>query len=216
MLRWIETALVDITKFKQLPVMGIVRGISTEHARALAECVISSGLKTLEVTMNTENAGEVLKIIKKTAGASLMLGAGTVLTADDFKKAVDSGAEFIVLPTLVKEVVELCVKNNIPVFPGALTPGEIYLAHLAGAAMVKVFPAKFFGPSYFREIKGPFNDIELLACGGVNAGNIKAFFAYGASAAAFGGSIFKNDLMESGNFDAIERSIKELIAAYRS
>ncbi len=195
--------------------MGIIRGLSTDKAAALAGCVVSSGLKTLEVTMNTGRAGEVLKIIKKTAGDKLMLGAGTVLTVDDLKEALDCGAEFIVLPTLVKEVVELCVKKNVPVFPGALSPQEIHQAWLAGASMVKVFPAKFFGPAYFKEIKGPFNDIELLACGGVNAGNIKEFFSSGASAAAFGGSIFRKDLIETGGFDEIGRLIKELIAAAR-
>jgi len=196
--------------------MGIIRGLPVDKAAGFAECIVSSGLKTLEVTMNTGRAGEVLRIIKKTAGEKLMLGAGTVLSVDDMKEALDCGAEFIVLPTLVKEVVDLCVKKSIPVFPGALSPQEIHLAWLAGASMVKVFPAKFFGPSYFKEIKGPFNDIELLACGGVNAGNIKEFFSSGASAAAFGGSIFRKDLIESENFDAIKRSIKELIAAYRS
>ncbi len=196
--------------------MGIIRGLPIDRAAGFAECAVSSGLKTLEVTMNTEEAGEVLRIIKKTSGEKLMLGAGTVLTVDDMKEALDCGAEFIVLPTLVKDVVDLCVKKNISVFPGALSPQEIHLAWLAGATMVKVFPAKFFGPSYFKEIKGPFNDIELLACGGVNAGNIKEFFASGASAAAFGGSIFRKDHIESQNFGAIERSIKELIAAYCS
>ena len=196
--------------------MGIMRGLPVDKAAGFAECIVSAGLKTLEVTMNTGRAVEVLRIIKKTAGEKLMLGAGTVLSVDDMKEALDCGAEFIVLPTLVKEVVDLCVKKSIPVFPGALSPQEIHLAWLAGASMVKVFPAKFFGPSYFKEIKGPFNDIELLACGGVNAGNIKEFFSSGASAAAFGGSIFRKDLIESENFDAIKRSIKELIAAYRS
>ncbi|PKM99320.1 MAG: 2-dehydro-3-deoxyphosphogluconate aldolase [Elusimicrobia bacterium HGW-Elusimicrobia-2] len=207
---------MDIKKFRELPLMGIIRGLPLDKAASFADCIVSSGLRTLEVTMNTEKAGEVLKIIKKTAGKNLMLGAGTVLGADELKEALDSGAEFIVMPTLVKEVAGLCVKQGVTVFPGALTPQEIHQAWLAGAAMVKVFPAKFFGPSYFKEIKGPFNDIELLACGGVNAGNIKEFFSSGASGAAFGGSIFRKELIESGGFETIGNSVKELIAAYRA
>ena len=82
----------------------------------------------------------------------------------DLKIALKSGATFIVMPVLIKDVLKYCVKNKIPVFPGALTPGEIYQAWDAGSTMVKVFPAKFFGPEYFREIKGPFNNIQLLAC----------------------------------------------------
>jgi 2-dehydro-3-deoxyphosphogluconate aldolase/(4S)-4-hydroxy-2-oxoglutarate aldolase len=85
-----------------------------------------------------------------------------------------------------------------------------------GASMVKVFPAKFFGPSYFKEIKGPFNNIELLACGGVNRDNIKDFFNNKASAVAFGGSIFKADLVKERKFDKIAADISALIKAYRS
>jgi 2-dehydro-3-deoxyphosphogluconate aldolase/(4S)-4-hydroxy-2-oxoglutarate aldolase len=120
------------------------------------------------------------------------------------------------MPTLVKEVVSYCKDKNIPVFPGALSPQEIYNAWNMGATMVKVFPAKFFGPSYFKEIKGPFNDIELLACGGVNKDNIKDFFDNKASAVAFGGSIFKPDLIKEKKFDEIAEGISALIEAYRS
>ena len=207
---------MDIKKFKALPLMGIIRGLPPDRAADFADCVISAGLKTLEVTMNSEGAGGVLKIIKKTSGGKLMLGAGTVLSAGDLNEALDAGAEFIVMPTLVEDVAALCVKRNIPVFPGALTPQEIHRAWLAGASMVKVFPAKFFGPAYFKEIKGPFNDIELLACGGVNAGNIKEFFSSGALATALGGSIFSKDLIASGDFETIADSIKELISSYRA
>jgi len=128
--------------------MGIIRGLPVDRAAGFAGCVVSSGLKTLEVTMNTDSAGEVLKIIKKTAGEKLMLGAGTVLTVDDLKEALDCGAGFIVLPTLVKEVVEQCVKKNVPVFPGALSPQEIYQAWLAG-----VFPQSFSGRLISKKLR---------------------------------------------------------------
>ncbi len=105
------------------------------------------------------------------------------------------------------------MKVGIPVFPGAFTPQEIYTAHLAGATMVKVFPTKFVGPGYMQEIKGPFQDIRLLACGGVDSGNVKSFFDKGASAVAFGGSIFKKEWLEAGEFDRIAESIQELISA---
>jgi len=114
-----------------------------------------------------------------------------VLTLQDLESALGSGAGFIVLPVLVRAVVEYCVKNKIPVFPGALTPQEIYQAYASGATMVKVFPAKFFGPEYFREIKGPFNKIELLACGGVTPENLKNYFASGANAVTFGASVLR-------------------------
>lgn len=96
-----------------------------------------------------------------------------------------------------------------------MTPQEIFEAWEAGATMVKVFPSKFFGPSYFKEIKGPLNQIELLACGGVNAENVGEFFRCGASAVAFGGSIFKKEWLTQKRFDLIEEEIKGLIDQVR-
>jgi len=203
---------MDVARFKQLPVMGILRGVESESIVPLSETIISSGLKTVEITMNTSGAPELIQQMVRHSSGQFDVGAGTVLNMDDLKQALDAGATFIVSPTLVSDVIEYCRENSIPVFPGALTPQEIYSAWQAGATMVKVFPSKFFGPTYFKEIKGPFQDIELLACGGVTLENIEMFFSCGASAIAFGGSIFKKDWLRDRNFVAIEKAIKALSA----
>jgi len=207
---------MDIKQFKKLPLMGILRGIKRDSVEPLVEAVVSSGLKVIEITMNTPRAAGLIKAAVKSARGRLTIGAGTVLSPDSLKKALDAGATFIVLPTLVDKVVKLCVKKSIPVFPGALTPQEIYKAWQAGATMVKVFPAKFLGPEYIKEIKGPFADIELLACGGVNADNIAEFFSSRASAVAFGGSVFKPEWIKRRDFWRIEDILKSLIAAFNS
>ena len=144
----------------------------------------------------------------------LVVGAGTVLDLDMLKKAQAAGATFIVTPVLVEEVISYCAKHKIAVFPGAFSPLEIYKAWKLGATMVKVFPAKFLGPAYFKEIKGPFNQIELLACGGVTADNLKDYISCGADAVAFGASIFKKEWLAKKNFAKIIDSIRALIAAY--
>jgi 2-dehydro-3-deoxyphosphogluconate aldolase/(4S)-4-hydroxy-2-oxoglutarate aldolase len=179
---------MDAAVFKKQPILGILRGADRDIIEPLVETVISAGLKTLEITMNTAGAAELIRKAKQVSRGRLTLGAGTVLTLQDLKIALKSGATFIVMPVLVNDVVKYCVKNKIPVFPGALSPQEIYYAWEAGATMVKVFPAKFFGPEYFREIRGPFNQIGLLACGGVTPENMKDYFACGASAVTFGAS----------------------------
>lgn len=204
------------TQFKKLPIIGILRGVSLNRIEPLTRSIISSGLKTIEIAMNTPLAAKVLCKAKKIARDRLSIGAGTVLTMKDLDKALDNGAEFIIMPTLVPDVVEYCVKKKIPVFPGALTPQEIYNAWRSGATMVKIFPAKFLGPGYLREIKGPFKDIKLLACGGVSPHNVKSFFQSGASAVAFGASIFKKEWIKRKEFFRIEEYIKELIGKYNS
>ncbi len=137
-----------------------------------------------------------------------------MLNRKDLLEAMEAGATFVVSPTLVREVVTYCADHSIPVFPGALTPQEIHDAWSAGATMVKVFPARFFGPEYFREIKGPFQDIELMAVGGVTAENFRDFLSAGASAVAFGGSVFRPDWLAAGEFDRIEAAVRAWIVAY--
>lgn len=199
---------MDVHEFKKQPIMGIVRGIGLEQIEPLIEAVISSGLKTLEIAMNTKGARQIIRKAAKLVKKRLMLGAGTVLDTEGLRSALDSGATFIVMPVLIRDVLRYCVKNKIPAFPGALSPTEIYQAWTAGATMVKVFPAKCFGPEYFREIKGPFSDIELLACAGVTPQNMRAYFAFGASAIAFGASVFKKEWLNKKGYPRVTRAIK--------
>jgi 2-dehydro-3-deoxyphosphogluconate aldolase/(4S)-4-hydroxy-2-oxoglutarate aldolase len=206
---------MDVARFKKFPIMGILRGIGPDLIEPLAEVIISSGLETIEIAMNTKGAPDLIARAVKLSGKRLCIGAGTVLDMDSLKSALSSGATFIVMPVLQEDVVEYCVKNKIPVFPGALTPQEIYRAWHAGATMVKIFPAGIFGPEYFKEIKAPLNDIELLACSGVRPENMRSYFSSGASAVSFGASVFKKEWLESKDFKSIRNRIKEYLQALK-
>ncbi|MBI5873973.1 MAG: bifunctional 4-hydroxy-2-oxoglutarate aldolase/2-dehydro-3-deoxy-phosphogluconate aldolase [Candidatus Omnitrophica bacterium] len=202
---------MEVAKFKQLPILGILRGIGAETLEPLVATIESAGLKTIEITMNTKGAAELIRKAVALSKKRLTIGAGTVLDLESLKSALDAGATFIVMPALVQDVMEYCVKNNIPAFPGALTPQEIWNAWKSGATMVKVFPSNFFGPEYFKEIKRPFGDVELLACGGVTPQNLRTYFANGASAVSFGASVFKKELLAKKDFLTIGESIKKYI-----
>jgi len=202
---------MDVAKFRNKPLMGILRGIEQVTLEPLVETIISSGLETIEITMNTKGAPGLIRAAIKLSGNKLMIGAGTVLNMDSLKQALDAGATFIVTPVLVADVLDYCVKNRIPVFPGALSPQEIYNAWTMGATMVKVFPAKYFGPEYFKEIKGPFNDIELLACSGVTPQNLSSYFSCGASAITFGASVFRKDWLLKKDFESIGKCIEKFL-----
>ena len=178
------------------------------------ESAAAAGLQTLEITMNTAGAAEL--IAQASNESELEIGAGTVLTLKHLDAALAAGASFIVMPTLIEDVTAECVRRGVPVFPGALTPHEIHAAWRAGAAMVKVFPAKFFGPEYFREVKGPFGDVQLLACGGVSAESLRDYAACGADAYAFGGSVFKLSWIEAGEYSRVESAVRALVEAHAS
>jgi 2-dehydro-3-deoxyphosphogluconate aldolase/(4S)-4-hydroxy-2-oxoglutarate aldolase len=207
---------MDIVKFKHLPILGILRGGDVDTVEPLVETVVAAGLETIEITMNTPQAPEMLRRMVKAAAGRLTVGAGTVITRERFDAAVQAGASFIVLPTLVEDVVAQCRHRNIPVFPGAFTPQEIHNAWLAGAAMVKVFPARALGPAYFQEVHGPFEEIELLACGGVSADNLASYLASGASAVAFGANVFRTEWLAGRDFDRIGDAVAAFVHAFRS
>ena len=135
----------DLHRFESAPVIGILRGVKEEYLQGVAEVSIAGGLQFLEITLNTAGS---LHLIKKATEQfiDLTVGAGTVLSIEDAKKAFDSGAKFIVAPDFEEEVAAFCVENKLAYFPGALTPTEIQRAWKSGATMVKVFPCLANGP----------------------------------------------------------------------
>jgi 2-dehydro-3-deoxyphosphogluconate aldolase/(4S)-4-hydroxy-2-oxoglutarate aldolase len=191
----------------QLPFLGILRG---------AKVCIHCGLQYLEITMNTENAPQLISKMIRLTKNKITVGAGTVLNCKDYDQAAAAGAQFIVSPSVAEDVIKKCVKNSIPVFPGALTPTEVQKAWDLGATMVKLFPASVFGPAYIKELKGPFNLIRIMAVGGVDEKNISDYFSSGVDAIAFGVSIFNQKWMAEDCYDLIEEKLKTLIEKYMS
>lgn len=206
---------MDLARFRQKPLLGILRGVRGDELEPVLESAIAGGLESLEITLNTAGAPELIARAREIAGDRLTIGAGTVLDPDGLTAALDAGATFIVSPMLVRDIVEECVDRGVPVFPGALTPQEIHDAWRAGASLVKVFPASFFGPEYFREIKGPFHEILLLACGGVSAHTLGRYAECGADAFAVGAGTFRPEWIKAGAWSEIEKAVRGLVDALR-
>ncbi len=195
-------------------ILGILRDCPMDAMETVAQAVRRSGLRFLEVTMNTPGACAQIERFAVLLDGICRIGAGTVLTADEAARATDSGATFLVSPCLSIPVQEFANANGIPALPGAQTATEIWNAHQAGAAMVKIFPARSAGgPSFFKELRGPFRQIPLLACGGVSADNASEYIQSGADALAFGGSVFSRERLLRSDAEAIARDISSLAAA---
>jgi len=204
----------DLPRFESEPVIGIIRGLNESSLEGVVDAALAGGLRFLEITLNTPDAFRLIDKIN-TKYTQLQIGAGTVLSTEMAKKAIDAGAKYIVAPNFDEEVSAFCVKNKIAYFPGALTPSEINRAWESGATMVKVFPASQMGPDYFKIIKGPFEKMKLMAVGGVNPGNIKDYLGAGADAVALGGSIFSTQRMVNRRFEEIYKDIEEFMFAVK-
>jgi 2-dehydro-3-deoxyphosphogluconate aldolase/(4S)-4-hydroxy-2-oxoglutarate aldolase len=188
--------------FETIPVIGIIRNLSSGIIEKMAALYEKSGLNTLEITMNSEGAPLIIKSLSEKY-PGLNIGAGTVCEMKDLNVAIEAGASFVVTPILNEEIISYCVENKIPVFPGALTPTEIYKAWKLGASAVKVFPASQFGASYLRELRGPLTQIKLLPTGGVSLENIEHFFESGAMGVGMGSSLFDKGMISRNDFESL-------------
>jgi 2-dehydro-3-deoxyphosphogluconate aldolase/(4S)-4-hydroxy-2-oxoglutarate aldolase len=165
-------------------VLAILRGHATEAARDIATALVGADLGTVEVTLNSPDAYTTIAALVR--DGLPLVGAGTVLTLDDAKRAVDAGAGLLVSPHTDVDLIGWAADQRVPSLPGAMTPSEVYAAWDAGATAIKLFPAGSLGPQYLRELRGPFGDIPVIPTGGVTADTAAAWMGAGAAALGVG------------------------------
>jgi 2-dehydro-3-deoxyphosphogluconate aldolase/(4S)-4-hydroxy-2-oxoglutarate aldolase len=200
--------------FEKAPLVAILRNLPSSSLLSIAKCMVTSGISTMEITINTPGAFESIQTLRDKYGDKLNIGAGTVCNLHDMHDALDAGAQFIVMPICEEDVINYCVIHKIPVFPGAYTPTEIYRAWQMGATMVKVFPASDLGPTYIKDVLAPLNEIKLMPTGGVTLENLGAFFGAGAQAVGIGGGIVPKKLVEAQDWKGLEKIMSNFIRAY--
>lgn len=136
----------------------------------LEEILINNEVRFIEVTFRSELAAQAMK--KLSASGELTVGAGTVRSLEEAETAIENGAKFIVSPAVVPEVIDYCLKQDIPVFPGTATPGDIQRALSYGIKVVKFFPADIYGGlKAIKALSGPFYDVQFLPTGGIDKNN---------------------------------------------
>jgi len=193
--------------------IGIIPGIrvsSPERARFAAEMVSRAGIPIAEITMTVPRALNVISHLAKTF-PELAVGAGTVLDVETAWRCLDAGATFLTSTGLVPEVVEFALKNDLVVFPGAITPTEVIAAWRTGADFVKIFPCgPLGGPSYIQALKLPFPQVPMIATGGVNQRTAGNFILAGATALGIGAELINPEALPVMK----EEQIQELARRY--
>jgi len=197
--------------FQKAPIVGIIRNISIEDVVKILPVYREAGLTTVEITMNTPDATEMIRYALENESEGLNIGAGTVCTKEELDQALEAGAQFIVTPIINKKVIKSCVKKNIPIFPGAFTPTEIYNAWTLGAGMVKIYPATSLGPEYIKDLKAPMNQLKLLPTGGVGLENMSAFLKAGANGLGIGGQLFDKKLIQEQNWEGLKAHFRQFV-----
>ena len=209
---------IALTRLRAERLLAVIRAPSAAVALDAARAVARGGVTLLEVTFTVPEAVRVMAELSRDDG--VVVGAGTVLTADQARAAIQAGARFIVAPNLSPAVGRVALDAGVMYCPGAYTTGEILAARDAGAHVVKVYPVGVAGgPDYIKVIRDPLPDIRMLAAGGTNLDNFVPFLLAGCIGVGLGAAIADPALAERGQFDSITRRARlfaERLAAHES
>lgn len=205
-----------VATLREIGIIPVIRAKSADAALEVVEALVAAGLTIAEITMTVPGAIDAIASLSKRFGSGVLIGAGTVTDSNTVKRAVDAGAEFIVSPCIVPEVIEAARRAEVVVMPGALTPTEVFDAFRFGGDMVKLFPvASVGGAAYLRALRGPFPDIPLVPTGGITLENLREMFSAGAVAVGVGSELVSKDALERRDYRAIESLARQFIAEAR-
>ncbi|POO56533.1 2-dehydro-3-deoxy-6-phosphogalactonate aldolase [Agrobacterium rosae] len=174
------------------PLVAILRGIRPEETEGVVSVLLESGLRAIEIPLNSPDAFRSIEIAAKLAPVDALIGAGTVLTVDDVAKLDAAGGKLMVSPNVDVEVITAAREKGMVTMPGVLTPTEALLALKAGATGLKFFPASVLGPSGINAIRAILpKDTLVAAVGGVSDKNFSDYTSIGVTAFGLGTSLYK-------------------------
>ena len=197
-----------IKKYGLVPMTSIE---DMQNALPLAKALSAGGLPILEITLRSDCALQAISAISKEY-PSMLIGAGTVLTAQQASDAIDAGAAFIVTPGFNAKVVRYCQSRNVSVFPGVMTPSEIEKAIECGVETVKLFPAEQAGGvDMIKALSGPYRNVGFIPTGGVELSNLGDYLRIKSVAACGGSFLAPKKLIQDKKFDDISSLVAEAL-----
>ena len=192
-----------IPTLKSAPVVPLIQASDTGVALKTARALLEGGLKVHEVVLRTDEAFECLGAIAREIPDAIV-GAGTVLSADQARRALDCGATFIVSPGLGEDVVKVANDAGVPVLPGIATATELQRAWNLGLRTVKFFPAGLAGgPKMLKALSSVFRDVAFMPTGGVNADTLADYLAVPAVLACGGSWLTPKEAIDAGDFEVV-------------
>ena len=200
---------------KENPLLAILRNVPTEKAAAYAGAVIRGGVRFFEVALNSAGALEQIALLRKEFGGEALIGAGTAVTVELAKSALDAGAQFLLSPSTDPDVLAYCRDNGVAMLPGALTPSEVSTCIRYGFSTIKLFPAGDMPPGYIKSLKGPLDGTEYVAIGGVNPGNLAEFFRQGYLGVGLGSSMLPAQAVKTGDWEAGTAYVRAMVEEIR-
>jgi 2-dehydro-3-deoxyphosphogluconate aldolase/(4S)-4-hydroxy-2-oxoglutarate aldolase len=196
-------------------VVAVVRSPDSQQLVEVCRALADGGVTVVEITMTVPDALDVVRRVRGALGDRVLLGAGTILDPETARAALLAGAEYVVAPTLNRDVIGVCRRYSKLVMPGAFTPTEILTAWEAGADVVKVFPADVVGPAFFKAVRAPLPQVRLMPTGGVDLKTAPEFLRAGACCLGVGGQLVEPKAVAERNFDRIRDLARQYVAVVR-
>lgn len=198
-----------MARLKNSAIVPVVVIEDAKDAVATAKALVAGGVDVMEITFRTAAAPDAIRAVAENC-PEMLPGAGTVITLEQCKKAIECGAKFIVSPGFDEEVVRYCVEQGVAVCPGCVTPTEIMAAMKLGLKVVKFFPANVYGGlSAMKALSGPFGGVQFLPTGGVSAKNIREYIDAPYVFAVGGSWVCPKADISAGNFEKITELCRE-------
>jgi 2-dehydro-3-deoxyphosphogluconate aldolase/(4S)-4-hydroxy-2-oxoglutarate aldolase len=189
----------SIERLVTLKVVPVLRLRSEELAASAIDCLIEAGYGTVEITLTTPGAVDLIRALRARVPSGFLVGAGTVLDAEQARACLDAGADYLVSPALIEELVTVAHQFDRAALMGAFTPGEVLAAWRAGADVVKVFPASSGGPGHLAAIHAVYPDIPLCPTGGISAANLLDYLKAGARFVGVGNNVIDQHALDAGH-----------------
>lgn len=192
---------------------AILRTDDQEKAALAMDAAIRGGFDIIEFTLTIPGVYDLVREYSRRDG--LIVGAGTVMDAEQAQRSVEAGAGFLVSPVVDESVISAARELGVASMPGTHTPSEMLRAHRAGAQLCKLFPAPAGGPVWVRSILGPMPYLKIVPTNGVDHHNAADWVAAGVFAVGFVAPLFPADDLDAGRWDAIEERARKCISAVR-
>jgi len=209
-----RSASETVSAIRAAGLIPVIRADSSAVAIHVVNALVDAGLTIVEITMTVPDAMAAIEAIAGRFGQRIVLGAGTVTHAATAQSALEAGAEFLVSPCLVPDVLAVARQAGVAAIPGALTPTELHDAIAAGADLVKIFPVQNIGgPAYLRALRGPFPHAPLVPTGGVALADIGEYFRAGAVAVGVGSELTPKSMIARGDYDGVRQLAEQFVRA---
>lgn len=207
--------VILMEKLVESGIIAVIRRIPEEKIIQVGESLVEGGVTALEITVDAPGAFRSISRLSNLLRGRAIVGAGTVIDSVAARLAIDSGAEFILSPSLHQDVIKTALRYGKIAVPGVMTPTEMITAIEWGADLVKVFPATGLGVQFIRDVKGPFSHIPIIPTGGINLENVASFIEAGVAAVGIGGNLVDRGAIEASDYAKITRAAQEYVAAVK-